>query len=302
MTRATIWIGDLLISMKALAPANGDTLDAIAELLGLERGTVAPVEPEAPGPATSPAPPSGDALPPAAPFTGSFPVADLPGIAPQAAAPGEPRGAIEPLQLTSAVAARPPVPAPLLSPLAGRFIAQELVTSSRFGPDPDVGRLVDALARREIPQPVPLAERQTLARGVQVLVDQGEGMEPFAADQRGMVDLLRRLAGDALVEARKFYEVPGRDDPIHPWEPPPPGMPVLALTDLGLAGRVECGAAEVVAGWQSAAAVLAARGSSLVALVPFPPGRWPEPLTACMRIVLWDKPTTAAHARRARRR
>ena len=175
-----------------------------------------------------------------------------------------------PLKLTAVISHPPPMPVPLLSPLAGRFIVQELVTSSRFGPDPDLDRLVDGLARYEIPQPVPLQERRTLALGVQVLVDDGEGMEPFADDQQGMVDLVRRLAGEALVEVRRIHEVPDPADPVDPWEPPPPGMPVLALTDLGLAGRVERGVFDVVTAWQFVAATLAARGSSLVALASLP--------------------------------
>ena len=127
-------------------------------------------------------------------------VRDLPALAPRETPP-QTQVIAEPLKLQAPVPGVRPKSVPLLSPLAARFIVAELVASSRFGPDPDLGRLVDGLARCEIPQPVPLQEHRTLALGVQVLVDDGEGMEPFADDQQGMLDLVRRLAGEALVDA-----------------------------------------------------------------------------------------------------
>ena len=228
-----------------------------------------------------------------------FTVAELPALAPREA-PQPAQVSTKPLMLQASVPGVQPIPIPLLSPLAGRFIVQELVASSRFGPDPDLERLVDGLARREIPQPVPLQEHRTLAFGVQVLVDEGEGMEPFADDQEGMVDLVQRLVGEAIVDVRRIHEVPDPADPVYPWEPPPPGVPVLALTDLGLAGRVERGAADLNAAWQLVAAALAVRGSSVIALLPYPPARWPVSLRDCIDLVPWDRSTTTARARRAR--
>jgi hypothetical protein len=305
MPLAAIWISDLIAAMGTLEPANESTLDAIAGLLGLVRAP-APAPPPAHEPShprqttptangadsdSGPAPSASGRLP--------FTVQELPAIVPQETSQHA-RVSADPLKLQASVPGAPPKPVPLLSPLAGRFITQELVASSRFGPDPDLDRLVAALARCEIPQPVPLQERRTLALGVQVLVDDGEGMEPFVGDQQGMVDLVRRLAGEALVDVRRIYEVPDPGDPIHPWEPPPPGMPVLALTDLGLAGRVARGAVELAAAWQVIAAILATRGSSLIALVPYQAARWPASLSICMRLVSWDRSTTAARARQAR--
>jgi hypothetical protein len=305
MPLAAIWISDLAAAVGALQPADDSTLYAIAGLLGLER-TAARALPPPPKPShpqqTTPASTAvdSDGTPaPSAPGHLPFTVQELPPLVPQEV-PEEIGAGAEPLKLQASVPAARPRPAPLLSPLAARFIAQELVASSRFGPDPDLDRLVDDLARCEIPQPIPLQERRTLALGVQVLLDDGEGMEPFASDQRGMVGLLRRLVGETLVNVRRFYEVPDPVDPIHPWEPPPPGVPVLALTDLGLGGRVERGAVELAAAWQVVAAYLAARGSSLIALVPYPSARWPASLGACMRLVSWDRSTTTPRARQAR--
>jgi len=334
VTTTVIWIGDLLLSMRALAPTDDRTVKAIADLLGFEQIVAPSAQPTPSGqdgpsahaaeaglsasasvassfsPAMQPppiAPPAGPSarrgeqgiLPTPVPSS-SFPAEKLPPIAPRTVA-GERRDSVEPLQLTASVWYPPPTPVPLLSALAGPFIVQELVAASRFGPDPDIDRLVEALARCEIPQPVPLQRRRTLARGAQVLVDDGEGMEPFSDDQQTLVDLVRRLAGAALVDVRTIHEVPDPADPVDPWDPPPPGTPVLALTDLGIGGRNERGALASAVAWQSAAAILAMRGSSLTALVPYPAAHWPAELVACMHLVLWDRSTTTANARQARR-
>jgi hypothetical protein len=298
MTLADIWMADLLACMDALAPADDRARDAIAYLLGFKRTAGSAARPSPAGSPMRGVADTGDEPLASALATSPLLAEDLPAIAPRAN-PGRHRVPVAPLQLMAVISDSPPTPVSLLSPLARRFIVQELVASNRFGPDPDISRLVDFLARCEIPQAVPLQERRTLARGVQVLIDDGEGMEPFADDQQGMADLVRRLVGDALVDVRRIHEAPDPDDPVEPWEPPPPGTPVLALTDLGLAGRVERGTAELIAAWQFTAGTLAARGSGLAALIPYPTARWPALLTACMRLVHWDRTTTTAQARRA---
>lgn len=304
MPLAAIWISDLAAAMDVLVPTNDGTLEAIADLLGLERAARL-TSPRRSGPPPPPSPPlpdgtDGDGTPStAASGRSPFAVTELPALAPQEE-PLRAQTSIEPLKLEASVPGVRPKPIPLLSPLAARFIVQELVASSRFGPDPDLERLVDGLARCEIPQPVPLQAHRTLAFGVQVLVDESEGMEPFADDQEGMVDLVRRLVGEAIVDVRRIHEVPDPADPIYPWEPPPPGVPVLALTDLGLAGRVERGAADLDAAWQVVAAALAVRGSSLIALLPYPQAQWPVSLSSCIDLVPWDRSTTTFRARQAR--
>jgi len=306
MPLTAIWISDLAAAMYTLGPANDGTFEAIADLLGLERAATPAAPPPPDPPPPTPPPPT---LPDRADAGGApsavgsgrppFMVAELPALAPRGGTQAA-QLSNEPLTLQAPVPGVQPKPIPLLSPLAARFIVQELVASSRFGPDPDLERLVDGLARREIPRPLPLQEHRTLSFGVQVLVDEGEGMEPFADDQEGMVDLVRRLVGEAIVDVRRIHEVPDPADPVYPWEPPPPGVPVLALTDLGLAGRVERSAADLDAAWQIVAAALAVRGSRLIALLPYPPARWPASLRDCIDLVPWDRSTTTARARQAR--
>jgi hypothetical protein len=301
MPATVIWVSDLLASMNALAPTNDSTIEAIAHLLGLERTAMSLAQPSLPEQKTRPAAVIDAAMSTSVPVASpSFPVERLPLIAPRTT-PTTRRNTVVPLQLTAVVSHPPPMPVPLLSPLAGRFIVQELVSSSRFGPELNIDRLIDILARYEIPQPVPLQECRTLARGAQVLVDDGEGMDPFSDDQQGLVELVRRLVGEALVDVRTIHEVPDPADPVDPWVPPPPGTPVLALTDLGLAGRTERGALGLTTARQSVASTLGMRGSSLIALVPYPATRWPVQLRPCIHLVNWDRSTTIAHARQAQR-
>jgi hypothetical protein len=300
MISASIWIRDLLVAIHELTPSDDKTRDAIADVLGFERALAAVEPPSVPDrkPPQSETTDSGSAPSPRA--ASLIQIERLPPILPRTT-PSDIATKVAPLRLTAEAVGTAPTPVPLFSPLAGRFIVQELISSSRFGPEPDLERVIAFLVRYEIPQPLPLQERRTLARGVQILVDDGEGMEPFTADQQGLVDLIRRLVGDALKDVRSINEAPDPADVIHPWEPPPPGTPVLALTDLGLGGRVERTAAELESAWRSVASILAARGSSLVALIPYHRDFWPARLRACMRLVPWDRPTTATRARLTRR-
>ena len=309
--RGDIWTADLVRAVHDLHPADDHTRDVIASVLGFE-----PKAPEPP-----PLPPTSDPQdvipiattpgPSAADEQSSAPdllsrqtaIERLPSLPPQVSigvdVEFEP---VDPLLLEAPAAGESPAISPLLSALAGRFIAKELVSSERVGHEPDLERLIAHMARQELPNPIPLEMHRTLARGVQVLVDRGEGMEPFAADQEAFVDLLRRLVGDALVSVQTIYEAPDRTDPLCPWEPPPPGTPVLALTDLGLGSRAELSNAELIAAWRTAAAVLAPRRSTMVGLIPYPRDRWPGELAAVVRFAEWDRPTTAAAARVARDR
>ena len=295
--RRVIWLGDLVRAFEALAPADKHTRDTIAALLGFEGVVEAPTTTvRASTPSLPPVVP-----PPEAPVTTpAVPLVDrVRRLTPRVATRQEP-ASIEPLRLTAAAAGAPvPASPPLLSPLAARFIVNELVSTPRFGPEPDVERLVAALARSDVPDPLPLQEHRTLARGVQVLVDRGEGMEPFAGDQAELQRLLSLLVGQGLVEVHPIHEVPDEADASTPWAPPPNGTPVLALTDLGLGGRADRVPSELIAAWRRAAALLASRGSSLIALVPYPRERWPA-VGDFMRLVVWDRETTAAGARAAR--
>jgi len=297
-----IWLGDLMSAIGTLAPENARTRQRIAELLGFTARSGVPLE--VPPPEPEEPLPSVDTTPTQAPSGGAANdlqqmIEGLPALRPRVEATSSSE-TVTPIALTGTAPSVPSVTPSLLSPLAARYILNELVMTPRFGPEPDVMKIVERVARLEIPQPLPLRARLTLARGVQVLTDRGEGMEPFAVDQRNLVGTLELIVGPSLIESVRFYEVPDEDDRRYPWSPPPPGQPVLALTDFGLFGRSTRTSSELVRGWHVVADTLASRGSELIALVPCPSTTWPPALRSVMRIVAWDRPTTAAAARRTR--
>lgn len=182
MPATTIWMGDLLACLNELAPADDNTAEAIAGLLGFERiagparrpaspvpsaspeqptpfvpetpaavpdgvGPSAPAQVASPSSAAAPLP---SAAPPAKPrreemvpdgagpsasawvAPPSFPVDRLPPIAPRWS-PDTRDDTVTPLRLTEVDSSPPLAPVPLLSPLAGRFIVQELIISRQPG-------------------------------------------------------------------------------------------------------------------------------------------------------------------------
>ena len=287
MPATTIWMGDLLACLNELAPADDNTAEAIAGLLGFERIAGPARRPASPVPSASPEQPT--------PFVPETPAAVPDGVGPSAPAQvASPSSAAAPLPSAappaepgreemvpdgagpsaSAWVAPPSFPVDRLPSIAPRWspdtrddtVAAASADRGRFLPAtrtrppalpaggavhragadhlalpglvPDIDRLVEAMARGEIPQPIPWQESRTLARGAQVLVDYGEGMEPFAGDQRALVELVRRLAGQALVEVQTIHESPDPRDPVDPWTPPPPGTP-CARADRSRPGRAD---------------------------------------------------------------
>jgi hypothetical protein len=308
VTRSEIWIGDLVRAVRVLRVTDDATRRQVADLLGFESTSTSPglsrtdEEPNA-----RPHPPSvaDDVRAPAPSHAGTTTersLARLPALGPLTATSGTAPAAppVTAVELSGVTSMAPSTPPSLLDPLASRFIAKAMITSVRLGPEPDIDRIVGLLARLEAPDPLPLEHRHTLARGVQVLIDVNEGCEPFASDQADMVARIQRLAGPTLVEVHRFDEVPDTEDTFAPWSPPRPGATVLALTDFGLGGRGRRNRSRLVAGWQEAADLLGRRGSALVALVPYPSARWPPSLVGVVRMVAWDRPTTASAARIAR--
>jgi hypothetical protein len=130
-----------------------------------------------------------------------------------------------------------------------------------------------------------------------VLIDAGEAMLPFARDQQRLLKRLRDLVGREQVTERSFEGCPklrrgGEAAPDRGWcDPPAPGTPVLAMTDLGV-GRPPPGAARGdVQEWIAFAAVLVRRGCPLIALSPYPAWRVAPALRAVILVVTWDRAT-----------
>lgn len=199
---------------------------------------------------------------------------------------------------------RPPaVPDPLFSPPTTRALGAAVAAVRSADGDVDIDSLVTALAGREPLQALPRQRVWTLRRGLQVLTDAGPGMEPYAADVQQLLAVLARLIGSDRLQVQAFEGEPLQGawpaDEGQPagWQPPAPGVPVLVLSDFGIArppGMPPLRAAQ----WRPFVQAAGQGGHPLRALLPFAPARWPTGLPRGLRLLAWDRHTTVAAVRR----
>jgi hypothetical protein len=171
----------------------------------------------------------------------------------------------------------------------------------------DLARVIDDVARLRPLSTLYAAREWTLGRGVQLLVDVGARLAPFSRDASAVVARLREIAGPERTEVCHFWGSPVVVRPpqglARAYRLPPAGVPVLALTDLGLAPADHDEVADdPLADWLELAARLRANGSLLVALVPYPSRRWPRRALAAMSLIEWDRSTTTDAIRKIRLR
>ena len=103
-------------------------------------------------------------------------------------------------------------PAPLHEPLLASRQAPALLaalcSTTRFTGRLDVRPVVQHIARRQPLRRLPRYARPTLARGVRVSADAGEGLKAFLQDRQQVVTALKLLMGEALVEVGWFLDDP----------------------------------------------------------------------------------------------
>jgi hypothetical protein len=187
---------------------------------------------------------------------------------------------------------------PLFDPRWSRELVRALLVTDIADGPLDEDEAVERVAQAQPLDPIPRGVSRSLRRGAQVLVDHGEGMEPFADDAWELTERIERLAGSGNVTTLSCWDAPlrGVGLDLSPYTPPYPGAPVLAISDVGIGGpplRLERARARE---WLALAALLAGRGSPLVVFVPYRRERWPRVLTRQMTLVEWDRTTTAARA------
>ncbi|MGH9945328.1 MAG: hypothetical protein ACRD9R_23500 [Pyrinomonadaceae bacterium] len=318
MTRARslISLGDLFRAVDRIRPPDEKTLRRVVELLGFEWNETVR---EALG-----APPSGELTPPPA-RTVEDAKQEKERIPPPAPpAPPAPRPVsfelvtvttddaaedaaefdltIEPLPVKS----ERELPRPLLEPLfvprwTRGILTAALSTADEDGP-PNVEELVEALASGRPIRRLPLLKRPTMRRGVQLLIDKSPAMLPYKSDAAWLEQEIKRTVGREGVQALGFSGVPrkagpGPRDGWQTYRPPPPGTPVLALTDFGIGRPPFYDDLPAPDDWREFAAALRRANCPLVALVPYAPARWPRGLKRRLKIIQWDRRTTAASVR-----
>jgi hypothetical protein len=178
------------------------------------------------------------------------------------------------------------------------LIGAALATFDHRGPL-DLPRLISQIATRQLTRNLPHMPEATLRRGAWLLLDRSPAMAPFFDDVGDLAARIERVVGRDATRIQQFTARPDRvwdtvqldDVPI---ELPPPGTPLVALTDLGRrsSGR----------GWTRLLMRIAARGSRAVAIVPYPAALAPVSLRSLVAVVPWDRSTKVGAARPARRR
>lgn len=198
---------------------------------------------------------------------------------------------------------RPPY-VPLLEPGWTRAIISSALSTASSDGALNIDEIVDTIANLRPLLQLPRRPLPTMRRGVQLLLDRSPALAPFARDQAWLADEVFRIGGTDRVHVRDFHACPTRrsTDGLGieetTYSPPAPGTPVLVVTDLGI-GRprgLNDWADEVE--WLDFAAILRRAGCPLVAMVPYPPARWPLALARGIAILQFDRPTTASVVRR----
>jgi hypothetical protein len=212
-----------------------------------------------------------------------------------------------PLARPPAVLIPPPLPDSLFRPEWTRAILSGSLSRPRYG-GLDLDLLVREVARRQPLLRLPRHPVPTLVHGVQVLVDRGERMLPFAADQERLVEQIRTVAGRESVEVLSFDGFPGRGAGVGSrrlWRPYPEhgaprrGAVVAVLTDLGAGASVLGSRPGSPAEWLALTERLGRTGNPLVVFMPYQPELVPGDLRRAMTLLHWDRRTGAGDVRRA---
>jgi hypothetical protein len=185
----------------------------------------------------------------------------------------------------------------LLEPRSTRAtLAAAVSTVSDDGPV-HTEALVEAVAEVRPIHPLPRRHVPTLRRGVQVLLERGDAMLPHTEDAEDVLKRLDGVVSGSLQVVSFDYDPTHVDSDDNPdgvaYKPPPPGTPVLAITQLGLRQGRGSGT------WIRLASALARRGSRLIALVPTAARSVPSAVSRVIAVIAWDRTTTIASVLRA---
>lgn len=198
-------------------------------------------------------------------------------------------------------------PEPLLDAAWSRRVLGGLITTEVPVGGADVGRLVRSLAEMREMHKLPRILRSTLRRGAQVLLDRHPSMLVFYSDQSMLRGPLQGFGGrerTVILRSDGFppEQVSELGSPYwRDYELPAPGTPVLVVSDLGMARGAFPLSPRDEAEWDAFLDPLLSAGSTVCALVPCPPDRYPAFVRRRIHLLLWDLPTRPSDARRARR-
>ncbi len=193
---------------------------------------------------------------------------------------------------------------PLLLPGWSRAVLSSALSTVAHDGAIDVGAIIPRIATKSPIKRIPRLPRPTMRRGVQLLIDRGPALAPFARDQEWLVEQVRLVAGIDRVEVTEFFTCPTRGGPLdETGEPmayatPAMGTVVLAMTDLGIGRPPGWTDWATELEWLDIAMRLRKAGCPFLALVPYSEHRWPPILASRLKILPFDRRTAASTVRR----
>jgi hypothetical protein len=197
---------------------------------------------------------------------------------------------------------------PLLDSQQSRGVLSGALSRRLYDGPLDVREVIDRIARGKALIEIPRLPVPSLARGVQLLIDRGEGMAPYAADTAWIRSALAGVVGEYALEVLQFAHNPMRGAgrrsrrtwaPYPQLTPPRRGATIVVITDLGIRSLPPPARPASADEWIAFADHLDRYGCPLLALVPYAPHRWPRRLRRRFAIVEWDRRTTAGRVRAA---
>ncbi len=315
--RPPISTADLLRAFEALQPSNDVEKSAIAQMLGLEWKPVAALN--------APVLPAKEDVLKQGPVSATSQVAQPP--APKMAVPvTQPSGKAGRFKISGPVkhTARSPLWAtpkssdafesvsslvqrevpPLFMPRWTRSIMSTALAVRTPTGQVDIHAIVEAISCGRLLRTLPRLNAMAMASQVEILVDVGHSMLPFATDQQHVIKAVRTVVGVDYVRVLKFTGSPlrgaGTDDMLE-WPKyysfPSAQTHILLLSDIGIGRSPMSGTSASVDEWRRFGRELRRRQIACTAFIPYPAKRWPPALMHQLRMVEWDRTTTTGQVR-----
>ncbi|MEQ8762632.1 MAG: hypothetical protein RL885_01810 [Planctomycetota bacterium] len=158
--------------------------------------------------------------------------------------------------------------------------------------------ILECIARGEAIREIPRRMRPSLARGLRLFVDGSPGLLPFREDIRRLEAEILRVVGASACEVIRFEGSPLDAFQSHTnGKTPPSGLSTVCLTDLGIGLAPGRSTRVTAVEWLRFCAAVRQTAGRPIAIVPYPPNRWPRALRGAMHLIHWDARTAASRAR-----
>lgn len=189
-----------------------------------------------------------------------------------------------------------------------RGIMSVLIAMPELLPRLDLKLIERLLASGSLIEQLPYVSRQTMNRGVQLLVDVSESSLPFWRDGAELITVLQRLLDPTYVSIHKFEFEQWPEPHLTWWEGGPDflreAVPILLMSNFGVTTRE---ALPTRLGNNEPVIKLLRQATNkkcpLVALVPAAEQDWPTDLKSLIPMsFVWDQPTSPQAVYRKKRR